>query len=291
MLSKYYDLLNTSQEMEDENSARWIVGEIKKLYPEALGRSIYPGGTLGIFFAINIGNRWRFVKTHRNNEMQRQNLQKELDIMRKLYQGILDVDSFMLNVGEYQKLFVIMDFLQPVKGEKDIAFIQDMIIQYSANLSSVSYDTVNYNMNDFYKAAVQSYKVLTENNLLSGMNATECETSFLRFSEYASFETIICHGDLSNVNIMSDGANYFVIDWEDAMLGYQGYDLLYWLTFYSQRKYYDKQLLKKLNIDKQFGKDMMLMIILIKSYLSFQNKQYLKNKLSINDRISEIMQL
>ena len=75
------------------------------------------------------------------------------------------------------------------------------------------------------------------------------------------------------------------------MLGYQGYDLLYWLTFYSQRKYYDKQLLKKLNIDKQFGKDMMLMIILIKSYLSFQNKQYLKNKLSINDRISEIMQL
>lgn len=49
MLSKYYDLLNTSQEMEDENSARWIVGEIKKLYPEALVRSIYPGGTLGIF--------------------------------------------------------------------------------------------------------------------------------------------------------------------------------------------------------------------------------------------------
>ena len=90
---------------------------------------------------------------------------------------------------------------------------------------------------------------------------------------------------------MENNGRFYALDWEDALWGYQGYDILYWLTFYSQRKYYDKDLFRRIKIDKQFGKDMMILILLVKSYLSYRNGTYLSNKLSINDRISEVIQL
>ena len=81
----------------------------------------------------------------------------------------------------------------------------------------------------------------------------------------------------------------FVVDWEDALLAYPEYDILYWLTFYSQRRYYSCHLFEDIGVDKQYGKDIMVMILLIKCYLSFVNESYKKNKLSINYRIDEII--
>lgn len=80
-----------------------------------------------------------------------------------------------------------------------------------------------------------------------------------------------------------------MLDWEDAMMAYPQYDILYWLTFYSQRKYYSCHLLNDIGVEVSFGKNVMAMILLIKCYLSYRNKSFLNNKLSINDRINEII--
>lgn len=291
MLSKYYSCLNEKKYMAGVCNAPALKNKMLERYPESVIEPIRPGGTLGIFFEAQIANKRKFIKTHMAETMQKQNLIKELEILKALYADELGIDSFIINDNGFEKLFMIMDYLDGTECEGDISFIEKITRQYSEKLKCVNPNVVNYDMNDLYRASIKSYETLIEKDLITAENALECERTIARFSVYASLEKVLCHGDLSNVNIMNKDGKIFVIDWEDAMWAYPGYDILYWLTFYSQRKYYTKYLFEELKIEKQFGKDMMLLIILIKSFMSYKNKSYLTNKLSINDRITEIIWL
>ena len=82
-----------------------------------------------------------------------------------------------------------------------------------------------------------------------------------------------------------------VIDWEDSLMAFGEYDYLYWLTFFSQRKYYSPALLENHDIDKVWGTDIMALITLVKSKMSYQNQSYKNNKISFQERIDEIYKM
>lgn len=101
---------------------------------------------------------------------------------------------------------------------------------------------------------------------------------------------ILCHGDLSPRNIMADrGGHLFAIDWEDALWGVEGYDYLYWLTFFQNRRFYgSSRVLGVTTLGRDLEVALMLFIVLIKGYIAAVNGTSATNSLSLTQRIAEI---
>ena len=98
----------------------------------------------------------------------------------------------------------------------------------------------------------------------------------------------ICHGDLGPKNILRDGAVTVAIDWEDALWSIPGYDYLYWLTFYENRKWLRSEYLNVTGLVPEDEVAVMIVILLLKSVLSVRNGSHIRNALSINDRMTEV---
>lgn len=292
MLSKFYCQSTEKMNRADTIDASALSSAIREIYScnDIKVERIFPGGTLGVFFRAVIDGKGLFIKTCVADEMCQMNLHKEIAIMKALYKGILEINSFYTNNNGVQKEFMIMDFIDVKAASYELRFVCRLIEQYSAKLDKVLPEIVNYTTDDIYNAAIVSFNVLCGANQFSAEVGMWCENVLKRVKEYDDGATL-CHGDLSNVNIMIRKQDVLVLDWEDAVMAYPEYDILYWLTFFSQRKYYNCHLFADIGVKKQYGKDIMGIILLIKCYLSYKNKSYLNNRISINDRISEIINL
>jgi len=291
MLSKFYHDGSKDTGEADTFEVSALNAAISEIYPgeDVSVEKIFPGGTLNIFYRAVIGRKNFFIKTHNNGQMNRLNLQKEIEIMKTLYKDILCIHTFSIACGNSSKEFIMMDFIDSGNAVYELQFVHNLIKTYNFQLEKVSLNKINYNVDDLYQAAVKSYDVLEKAHLLSAGVRLRCGKALKRLKEYNNCERVLCHGDLSNVNIMLWKDHVIALDWEDAVLAYPEYDILYWLTFYAQRKYYSSYLFDDIGVSEQYGKDIMLMILLIKSYISYRNKSYLNNRLSINDRLEEII--
>lgn len=293
MLSKFYHDVNKDINKADTFTVSALNKAVCEVYPgkDVFVERIFPGGTLNIFFRAVIDGKNFFIKTHTNEQMNRLNLQKEIQILRALYRDTLNIHTFSITCGNTPKIFLMMDFIHSENRIYELPFVHDLIKGYHFQLGKISPDIINYNIDDLYQAALKSYDVIGEANLLSADIRLECGKVLKRLKGYNDCEQVLCHGDLSNVNIMPWRDSVIVLDWEDAVFAYPKYDILYWLTFYLQRKYYSSHLFNDIGVNEQYGKDIMLMILLIKSYLSYRNKSYLKNQISINDRLGEVIHM
>ena len=294
MLSKYYWFKKAREygwEADEANSSAMLAKLNESLNSNDV-KSISPGGTLGIFFEAHINGNNKFIKTHRNGIMYEENLIKEFQLLRYLNGDFMHVDTFSLNCSGIPKTFLIMDWLDLKKNEYDVAYIRKLIEEYQKNLNGAVIKHMNYDLTDICKAAYESFALLEDKKLISYEISLQCEKSLKRFEHYANnCDRVICHGDCSNVNIVSKQHKTFLLDWEDALIGFRNYDLLYWLTFFGQRKYYSPNLLHELNIPEQSGRDTMAVILLVKSAISYMNETYKCNNLSMDERIGEVLQL
>lgn len=291
MLSKFYCDSSGKMNKADTFEVSALNSAIKEIYSckDVHVERIFPGGTLGIFFQAVMDGKRFFIKTCDADKMCQANLHKEVEIMKALYERQLCINSFVIDHHGLQKEFIIMDYIVVKNNAYEMKFVQELIRSYHVKLNGVPHDIVNYNTDDLYRAASISFEILSKTDLLSVEVGVWCERVFKRLETYNDNGRVLCHGDLSNVNIMIREEDVLVLDWEDAVMAYPEYDILYWLTFYSQRKYYSSHLFDDIGLEEQYGKDIMVMILLIKCYLSYRNKSYLNNKLSINDRINEII--
>jgi len=110
-------------------------------------------------------------------------------------------------------------------------------------------------------------------------------------TQICAYAPCICHGDLGPQNLVSDGRHVLAIDWEDSFWGVEGYDYLYWLTFFKNRKYYSPAIWEKTPLGKQLELSVLVMILLLKSELAFCNGQYRCHTLDFNQRINEMLLL
>jgi thiamine kinase-like enzyme len=186
-----------------------------------------------------------------------------------------------------------MDMLRPLNNLPSIYNACDLITGYNDKLRiinlSPSIKEAMYSFGDIVKEGYNAFSTIEKEGLLSSNIAAKCLDAFEYLKKNTPSEMkYICHGDLSNKNILcSDDNRYILIDWEDAFLGIKDYDICYWLTFFDQRKLYSKKLMDELKIEKVRGISLMAVIILIKSYISFLNGSH-NNSLSFNNRLKEI---
>ena len=90
---------------------------------------------------------------------------------------------------------------------------------------------------------------------------------------------------------MLKGSIPIVIDWEDAFLGFEGYDFLYWLTFFKNRKFYSRDMFDLTEFGCELGSAIMVLILVLKSELALSSGEYDVHSMSINDRLLEVINL
>lgn len=291
MLSKYYHLEEKNSDVfkVDRNIFLSTLLEVlREKYEEVKIEQTYPGGTLGIFFELYIGGKRKFVKTHQQGSRYRENLEKEIEIMSIVYGDIMEIEKIEIEVEGEKYFFMIMDYLlsgmviEPKEVQKCIKHYQQKLERKTVK--------VKYTFEQVLKAGDESLEILYARKFFTEKLYLRCKESLQRIAQRnIGLFREISHGDLSNVNIMSTQKGVpVVIDWEDSLAAFPEYDYLYWLTFFSQRKYYSSTLFERNGIDKIWGTDIMVLITIVKSYMSYQNESYRNNKLSFEDRINEI---
>lgn len=292
MLSKFYDLLCPKDNGVDKDFfADLQMVALSDSHLENV-RSIHPGGTLGLFFEGTKDGHKYFVKTHKPNEEARKNLIKELFIIQGIYGNDIELWSFCANIKGHEQVFLCMPFFEISKNEYSIKDIDNLASTYALILNDKQkYKMINYSEKDFINAVNVSNDMLFRKRLISKDIYHYIEKAFRNYESYTSDGLCVCHGDLSNPNIVDVEGRLVALDWEDAMFGVPKYDLLYWLTFFSQRRYYNSMMFRDIGISEGYAKDIMAMILSVKSYLSVLNDSYHNNRLTIEDRIAEIIYL
>lgn len=294
MLSKYfYWEENNTDLIKDDTDiiVSALVFELQKKYDQV---SVFPvkGGTLGVVFELWADGKRKFIKTHRMGRAYRENLLKEITILSAVYGSFIEIERIDIMVSQWAYTFMITDWLMPAPDDVDVPMIRAEILNYQDRLRKVNAE-VGYSFSDVIVAGRKSLSALYEADFLSGEMYQKCVGSI----EYVQLRSqredkVICHGDLSNVNMMVDGnGRTMIIDWEDALWAFPEYDFLYWLTFFSQRKYYSDYLLEQNGIGKKWGIGVMVLITLVKCEMSRKNDSYRNNTLSFQERLQEMYEL
>jgi thiamine kinase-like enzyme len=296
MLSKlfYYSVLASQTPKENVDKAPSLLQQYFEQQGVSTDIEIAGGGTLGIVFHLVVnGKRW-FVKTHLPYQEERINLIKEIAIYSILYDD-LHIQRIDLPDGTNVRTFLLMDELTYPEQDLDQCTVKKLIDEYSDKLKNFS-DTdcvlPKYAWEHVEQQADSALEILRDKGFLSDeiYNRTAKYFLILTTGNYQN-EIQLCHGDLSSKNIMMKGNHPIVIDWEDAFWSFPEYDYLYWLTFFNHRKYYSQAIFEDSHNGKEVDIAVMLLILTLKSYLSYINDTYQNNSLSFEQRLQEVLDL
>lgn len=257
-------------------------------------------GTLGVFFNMVIDRKSYFVKTHLASSIHRTNLIKEIVILEHLYRDILEIKRIDLNVNGFEYTFLVMDELMTLTYQPDMSTIHQLVKEYNLKLKDFEINKStgdlllidhHYRFSKLQELSVNAAKLLMEHKLLSIKIGNQIKDYLVEGVSKFTEEPIICHGDLSNKNILLHNDQMIVVDWEDAFIGTEGYDYYYWLTFFDQRIYYGTDEFYHLCSDNDKCKYIMILVVTLKCYLSVINNSYKNNTLSFDKRFEEMLNL
>ena len=248
---------------------------------------IEPGGTLGVFFTVQTGQTCYFIKTHRPTNQYRAALIKEARLTRFLYGNTFNAELSEIKVNDECYAIFLNDFLMPSPQKTTLPEINTLLEKIrvaSPPQELVPRTSAVYTK--FLETADQALTELPLAGLLSAKIARACADHMTLITDAPCDR--LCHGDLSNKNIMCKNETLVIIDWEDAFWGPAGFDMANWLTFFDQRKYYTDGFPQTLS---EKCRSFMLMCVLLKSWISYKNKSYFNNSLSFNERLGEILNM
>lgn len=290
MLSKFYECTSRNFTKADTNFVSALIREIEKLDEVKDITVLYPGGTLGLFFKCEMNDQSLFLKTHHPNTLAHDNLIKELNIMRALYKDLFNVNDFSVCIDGNENRIMAMDYWDIHNEMHNPEYIASMVDDYSNRLCGCNLK-VNFSMDDFIEAVIYSKDCLLREKFIDHDTGKRLENSLKNYKGYSECSQTVCHGDLSDANIVEINRHPVALDWEDALINVKEYDLLYWLTFFAQRRLYSSSLFSDIGINETYGKDIMIMVVAVKSFLSVAKGSYKYNTLSIQDRMNEIIRM
>lgn len=252
-------------------------------------------GTLGLSFKALVNGSPCFLKTHLNSTASKNNLVKEISLLKLLYGDEVKCEAIeLINYEDGAQIWMLMNVLEPIRQDLLPDDILTLISDFDKLNSALSLAQVASmdNFDTLLQEGREALSLLIRENFLAGRCAVGAsELLALVGVNKGSFAPSICHGDLGPQNIMANKQKKIAIDWEDAFYGVQGYDYLYWLTFFQNRQYYSRAVLEKSGLDFQMAKGIMTLIILIKSKLSLISGNMKSHSVSINDRLLEVINL
>lgn len=304
MLSKYYYWENNSVNQQGVFSyvndvrndickmlQKALTDELKKRYYNVQVAPLR-GGTLGILYEGWLDGRRKCIKSHLQGDMYKANLLKEIKLLTYLYGDSIQIEQISVKTEHMEYFFMVTDWVSGISKSLEPYQLKNQIIDYQNKLSGCRAD-INYCFEDVVKAGKEALHSLAAARLLSPSLQKTCQEAIEYITQHlAEKERVVCHGDLSNANIIVDEKERSVIlDWEDAIWAFEEYDFLYWLTFLSQRKYYSIELFEKNSIAPQWGRDVMMLIILVKCNIAYKNGTYCNQRFSFEERLREVVDL
>lgn len=244
MLSKYYKQIygkQVSAKGDIRPFADVLLKRLQLKYSQVELAEIQPGGTLGIFFEAFLDGKKQFIKTHPFGRVYQENILKEIEIMSSIYGNRLQIERETIEISNQVLTFMQMDYLQTSVQRLEPIDIYNCTIDYQKQLSEFRYD-VKYKFGEVIKAGWDSRNYLYAEGCLSKVVYGQLEEAISYVEKtFRLLPQAICHGDLSQKNIMyKENGEIVVIDWEDALVAFPEYDFLLWLTFFPQRQYYKK---------------------------------------------------
>lgn len=269
----FHNLQNNTIQWEGSEYEKWIYSE------QEIIRSIN-GGTLGRLYEIPHN---RILKAQIGEV---KNLYKECKILKKLYGDMFEV-MYKQQVVEGE---VLAYYIMPKLEEGPVCRLEEMqeILKEIRSKKLDIADMINYSWEILEEKIKYAEQLLLQKEYISTRTMEQC-AEYIRQAD--PFSIKICHGDLSNKNIMYYEERPVLIDWEDAMWGPESYDLIYWLTFLDQRHYYASNLADRIGVKVEYMKGLMIKIILLKSALSVKNGSIKNHRILVEDRIKEIIRM
>lgn len=252
-------------------------------------------GTLGINFKAFIDGTARFIKTHMACPQCEKAICKEFSILSFLYGPTINPQLVTLNQEGNRQFYLIMDVLSPLEAPLSPDQVLSLIEKYSEKLKhNLSCDLMpqDQNFSHLLHRGERALQDLMHRGMIeqSIHDRVVIYLALLR-AKSEQFLPCVCHGDLGPQNIMRNGDTPIVIDWEDAFWGIEGYDYLYWFSFFKHRKYLLPNIFGKTPWGKEIEIAILMLILVLKCELSLQNNSYLSNSITFNQRISEILAL
>lgn len=260
---------------------------------DASVRAIHTGTLSAAFIADRHDVCW-FIKTHLDIAGQ-QSLRKECSLLSYLYQGRLSAQCIETETENSRRTWLVMNVLE--FSGYDLS--PDDAMQLTLNLSrqlrgfaEVSTIPKDDTLETLLFEAWLALERLSRRELLTQDIQRAVGEHLSRIDrEIVGYESVLCHGDLGPKNLMSNGLQMFAVDWEDVFWGVEGYDFLFWLSFFKNRKFYSHEILGKTALGCALEQSLLVMIVLLKSELSFRDGSYRSNTLSFNQRLDEILSL
>lgn len=270
-----------------------IAGLLKRLYSKmGYEVTLKPAGqgTLGItFLCIGLPKGPCFIKTHLpGEERYRACLEKEYQLLKVTGNAVLHVKQICFPLKNEKQLCLQMDLLDDSREVNPVS-VCDIIKHYQKQIAGVEI-TGMYDLEAVLTAAESELEILHDNSHFSDKTyiKTKRYLTFLH-NELPHIERCICHGDLSDRNIMVNKKDIpVVIDWEDAFWGCAEYDYLYWLTFFNHRKFYDQRVFSLMGTESNRSRAIVTMIIIVKCAISFYSGSYQQNSLTMENRLCEV---
>lgn len=251
-------------------------------------------GTLSAAFIVRRGTQDWFLKTHLADS-GRATLLKEAALLEHLYADTLSAHSQVVGQGQGARVWLTMHALR----ELDAATTPAEILRLTAGLhqplkaaSAAVTVAGNDTLEHLAALAWSALDELARRELLSAETRRRVARHLrLVQDRIGSHEPVLCHGDLGPKNLMTDGQQLFAIDWEDAFIGVQGYDYLFWLTFFSNRRHLTVEALGATGLGRELEQALLVMILLLKSELSRRDGSHAGHALSFDQRIGEVLVL
>ena len=258
------------------------------------GLRFVPGGTLGVCFKADLNGQPRFFKTHAIPS-GRCTLQRESAFLKAT--AAKQTDPRLLHVadGGAERVWLHTRQLEPCRPlspQEVLALIAgyETVLERHPELASVV--PASDSISQLLSEAESALDFMIRNSLLSPfvINAAHSKIDRLKLV-CADLPLQLCHGDLGPANIMTGDGSLVALDWEDAFWGIAGYDYLYWLTFFGNRKWLSTDAFGHTTLDRSTEIGLMLIILLLKSWISVLNGSYLQNTLTIDNRLLEVINL
>ena len=250
-----------------------------------------PGGTFGFALLADLDGRPSFLKTNAL-PAGAQTLAQEFAVLDHLYGSTIHLQKIRAQDG---RLWMLMDELSYPKIKLTPAQVLALSESLSDKLQDFDAHQLPQPLLDFnwiLQAGHAALGHLASHDMLAPTIQREAADHLSLIATCPDrAPPALCHGDLGPLNIMAHNTIPTAIDWEDSFRGFRGYDYLYWLTFFENRKHYSADILGHTSLGKPTEIGIMILILIIKSDISFKTQKYKENKISFNQRIEELLAL
>jgi hypothetical protein len=250
------------------------------------------GGTLGVCFDINISGEQRFLKTHIAGTKARAGLAKEADILLRLYGKAIVLDRFDISLTDgTARHCLLMPKLAPLPTPIQPQAAATMAREWAERFGDDRPQTL-VSFEPYLACAARALTTLSDRDLLQKASAAQVRRLIARLEDRLTrLPRVLNHGDFGPKNIMVHGAEALAIDWEDAFWGIAGYDYLYWLTFMENRPFLQSAAFGRTELGPDVERAILALVVLLKSYLAVCSGAHLEHRVSIQARITELLEL